>query len=147
MFLKIWQISQSSLFNKFAGIHPCNFIKKRLQQGVFFVQFAKFFRSPFLQNICKRLLLYYCAFEHYVHATSQSFIKIQRQVHPLSTSLTNFFECVWPFCVVGAERVNIRMWDYDNESLSTLTMEVVQGCKSRVWLKSMCWDYETLRNT
>ena len=43
------------LFNRanFRG----NFIKKCLQHSCFFVEFAKFLRTPILKNICERLLL------------------------------------------------------------------------------------------
>ena len=34
----------------------CKFIKKRLQQSCFLVNFAKPFRTPILKNICERLL-------------------------------------------------------------------------------------------
>ena len=62
VFLKISQISKKkpvleSLLNKVAGLHPCNFIKKILQHTYFPVQFARFFRTPILKNICERLLL------------------------------------------------------------------------------------------
>ena len=39
-----------SLFNKVVGLEVCNFIKKRPQHRCFPVKFAKFFRTPFLQN-------------------------------------------------------------------------------------------------
>ena len=35
-----------SLFNKYAGLEACNFIKKRLQSRFFPVKFAKFLRTP-----------------------------------------------------------------------------------------------------
>ena len=45
-----------SLFDKVADLQACNFIEKRLQQMHFPVKFAKFLRTPFLKNNCKRLL-------------------------------------------------------------------------------------------
>ena len=36
-----------SIFNKVAGLHACNFIKKRLQQWCFPVNITKFLRTPF----------------------------------------------------------------------------------------------------
>ena len=45
------------LFNKVAGLKACNFIKKRLQRGCLLGKFAKFLRTPVLENICERLLL------------------------------------------------------------------------------------------
>ena len=47
----------NSLSKKVAGLNPCNFIKKRLQDIRFPVTIAKFLRTPILKNICDRLLL------------------------------------------------------------------------------------------
>ena len=46
------QLRQSLFFNKAAGMRPeaCNFSKKRLWRRCFPVNFAKFIRTPFLQN-------------------------------------------------------------------------------------------------
>ena len=38
------------LFSKVAGLHVCNFIKKKFQHSCFLVNFSKFLRTPFLQN-------------------------------------------------------------------------------------------------
>ena len=46
-----------SLFNKFAGLRTCNFIKKRLQLSCFVVNIVKFLRTPILKNIIEQLLL------------------------------------------------------------------------------------------
>ena len=43
-----------SLFTKLLAF---SFIKKRLKHKYFLLKFAKFFRTPILRNICKRLLL------------------------------------------------------------------------------------------
>ena len=40
-----------SLFNKVAGLHACNFIKRTLQHRYFLVNTAKFLRTPILKNI------------------------------------------------------------------------------------------------
>ena len=53
MFLKISQISQE---NTCARV---SLLKKRLWRNRFPVNFAKFLRTPFLQNTSERLLLYY----------------------------------------------------------------------------------------
>ena len=39
-----------SIIDKVAGLKACNFIKKRLQYRCLPVKFAKFYRTPFLQN-------------------------------------------------------------------------------------------------
>ena len=50
-------------------IWACNLIKKKLQYGCFPLKFAKFLRTPILNNICQRLLLYfhYNSHHHYHH--------------------------------------------------------------------------------
>ena len=45
------------LFNNFASLKACNFIKKRLQRRWFPVNIAKFLRTPILKDICELLLL------------------------------------------------------------------------------------------
>ena len=40
----------SLFFNKYEGFKVCNFLKKRLQHKGLPVKFAKFLRTPFLQN-------------------------------------------------------------------------------------------------
>ena len=66
MFFKVFfKISQNpqeqpyvglSHFNKVAGLNICNFIKKRLRNRCFPVNFTKFSRTAFLQNTFGRLL-------------------------------------------------------------------------------------------
>ena len=48
---------QSPFFNKIAGLRPATLLKKRLWHKCFPVNFAKFLRTPFLQNSSGRLLL------------------------------------------------------------------------------------------
>ena len=36
---------------EFAGLHGCNFIKKRLQHEGIFVEFAKFLKTPILPRL------------------------------------------------------------------------------------------------
>ena len=45
------------VFKKVAGLKACEFIKKRLQNRLFPVNFAKFVRTPILKNISKQLVL------------------------------------------------------------------------------------------
>ena len=47
-----------SLLNKVARLQACNFIKNRLQSRCFYVNIAKFLRTPILNSICKWLLLW-----------------------------------------------------------------------------------------
>ena len=48
---------QSLFFNKVAKLRPATLLKKRLWHRRFLVNFAKFLRTPSLQNIFGRLLL------------------------------------------------------------------------------------------
>ena len=50
-------LSKSLLFNKVAGLRPAALFKKRFWHRCFPVNFAKFLRTPFLQNFSGRLLL------------------------------------------------------------------------------------------
>ena len=45
-----------SLFNKVADLRPATLLKKRLWHKSFPVNFAKFLRTPFLQNTSGRLV-------------------------------------------------------------------------------------------
>ena len=60
-FLEVSQNSQectSLFFNKVAGLRPATLLKKRPWHWYFPVNFAKFLRTPFLQNTPGRLLLF-----------------------------------------------------------------------------------------
>ena len=46
-----------SLFNRDAGLKPCNFIKKRLQHRFFSMNIAKILRTAILKNLYEQLLL------------------------------------------------------------------------------------------
>ena len=50
-------LCQSLFFNKVVGLRPATLLKKRLWQRCFLVNFAKFLRTPFLENTSGRLLL------------------------------------------------------------------------------------------
>ena len=50
-------LRQSLFFNKVAGLRPATLLKKRLWRRCFPVNFAKFLKTPFLQNTSGRLLL------------------------------------------------------------------------------------------
>ena len=50
-------LCKSLFFNKIAGLRPATLFKKRLWQKSFPVNFAKFLRTPFLQNTSGWLLL------------------------------------------------------------------------------------------
>ena len=52
-------LCQSLFLNKVAGLRPAILLKKSLWHRCFPVNFAKFLRTPFLQNISGRLLLYF----------------------------------------------------------------------------------------
>ena len=48
---------QSLFFNKISGLKFATLLKKRLWHRCLPVNFAKFLRTPFLQNTCGRMLL------------------------------------------------------------------------------------------
>ena len=50
-------LCQSLFFDKLAGLRPATLLKKKLWHRCFPVNFAKFLRTPFLQNTSGRLLL------------------------------------------------------------------------------------------
>ena len=50
-------LCQSLFFDKVAILRPATLLKKRLWHRCFPVNFAKFLRTPFLQNTSGRLLL------------------------------------------------------------------------------------------
>ena len=50
-------LCQRPFFNKVAGLRPAAFLKKSLWHRCFHINFAKFLRTPFLQNTSGRLLL------------------------------------------------------------------------------------------
>ena len=51
-------LCQSHFLNKVAGLRFTTLLKKRLWHRCFPMNFAKFLRTPFLQNISAELLLY-----------------------------------------------------------------------------------------
>ena len=51
-------LCQTLFSNKVAGLSPATLFKKRLWHRYFPVNFAKFLRTPFLQNTSSRLFLY-----------------------------------------------------------------------------------------
>ena len=56
-------LCQSLFFAQVAGLSPATLLKKRLWHRCFPVNFAKFLRTPFLQNASGRLLLQYLSKE------------------------------------------------------------------------------------
>ena len=57
MFCEKTHLCQSLFLNRVAGHMPATLLKKRLWHRCFYVNFAKFLGTPFLQNTCGRLLL------------------------------------------------------------------------------------------
>ena len=61
-----------SLFITVAGLKAWDFIKNRLQRSCFLVNFAKFLRTPYLQNTSRRLLLLISPFQPSWHLLAHS---------------------------------------------------------------------------
>ena len=73
-----------SLFNKVAGLRSATLLKKRLWHRCFPVNFAKFQRTPFLQNASGRLLLckYTTGYEVYIKLSRwRGYTFIYRNIH------------------------------------------------------------------
>ena len=82
-------LCQSLFFNKFARLRPATLWKKRLWLMCFPVNFAKFLRTPYLQNTSRR----HCWFRHYVHSFGSKQEKTWLQYlnsFPLSLSFKYF---------------------------------------------------------
>ena len=81
----------SLFFNKVAGLRPAILSKKRLWHRCFSVNFAKFPRTPFLQNTSRRLLLhvfgYGCWWKWYDAVTKICQKKIQVKYYIKNGSL------------------------------------------------------------
>ena len=69
-------LCQSPLFNKVVGLRPATLLWKRLWHSCFPMNFAKFLRTFFLQNISERLLLelFSCIESRLVFSTSKTLI-------------------------------------------------------------------------
>ena len=76
-------LCQSLFLNKVAALRPETLLKKRLWHMCFPVNFAKFLRAPFLQNISRRLLLkrtekikkWIFVFQYYLKSDSTSYFE------------------------------------------------------------------------
>ena len=60
-------LCQSLVFNKVAGLRPATLLKKKLWYRCFPLNFAKFLRTPFLQNTSGRLLLDNLLYKDFLH--------------------------------------------------------------------------------
>ena len=99
-FLKISQISLGNnweyFFNKVAGLQACDFIKKRHQHRRFPMKFAKFLRTPILNNICERLFLDQLSCKHVRTDASQSssYIAIKHRIVFICQFWTQFLALI-----------------------------------------------------
>ena len=95
-FLEIQQISEErleSLFDNTPDLQDCNFIKKRLQHKCFPMKFAKFLRTPFLQNTSSGWLL----LKYFIRILSaMRMLHVGNQKHYCDCSLSIFnYSCIW----------------------------------------------------
>ena len=72
---------------KFQG-QACNFIKKRLQHRCFPAKFAKFLRTPILENICERLLLNLSGMLRSSMKQFQRNIQMEKPIFKMAKSIT-----------------------------------------------------------
>ena len=70
-------LCQSPFFNKVAGLRPATLLKKRLWHRCFTLNFAKFLRTPSLQNTSGRLLRAKVKYMK-IHATSANYFTKSR---------------------------------------------------------------------
>ena len=63
-------LCQRLFFNKVAGLRLATLLKKWLWHRCFPMNFAKFLRTPFLQNACGQMLLYINIYNYYNTFTS-----------------------------------------------------------------------------
>ena len=100
-------LCQSLFFNKVVGLGLATLFKKRLWHRCFPVNFVKFLRPPFSLEYLWWLLLSlvrwlqsnpdtFYPFKHQTHKMVKYSETIRRQI------AEELFECVWPFCGVGA---------------------------------------------
>ena len=85
-------LCQNLFFNKVGSLRPATLLKKRLWHRCFPVNFAKFLRTPFLQNISGRLLL-----------------KLLESLLPTITCMTlaDFYVTIFPLSIF---HVNVTPW-------------------------------------
>ena len=76
---------QSLFFNKVASLRPATLSKKRLWHRCFPVNFAKFLRTPFLQNTSGQLLLVLCE-THILFDRRSRVLQIPFHLFKLTTS-------------------------------------------------------------
>ena len=77
-------LCQSLFFDKVAGLRPATLLKKRLWHKCFPLNFAKFPRTPFLQNTSGRLLLSVVVKVWYPEAYSKSCHRSKMELYPNS---------------------------------------------------------------
>ena len=85
-------LCQSLFLNKITGLKPAILLKKKLWHRFFGVNFAKFFRTPFLKEHLRWLLLDYLFFTNFIEITlwhgcsSVNLLHIFRPPFPKNTS-------------------------------------------------------------
>ena len=138
------QPCQSLYFNKVAGLRPATLLKKRLWHSCFPVNFAKFLRTPFLQNSSRRLLLnqfqqsdaFHIETSYLICNANQmagSYMKCNTELKWVNASMIDAFETV----------KNIFKAFHSVQT-------VIRGCSSKqVFLKnsqiSQCWSLFLIR--
>ena len=73
-------LCQSLFFNKVAGLRPETLLKKRLWHKCFPVNFAKFLRTPFLQNTSGRLLVLFEWVNSFIYVEKLSCIRTYKRI-------------------------------------------------------------------
>ena len=88
-------LGKALLFNKVADLKPATILKKRLWHSRFPMSFAKFSRTPFLQNTSGRLLLSSDWIKSFSHSVFHKYsIKCSRKRYLIIMYMNNIRECV-----------------------------------------------------
>ena len=121
-------------FSKFTGKHLCErLLKKSLWHWCFPVNFAKFLRTPFLQNTSRRLLLKLKG--HLVTVGIQNiFYSVIHQlftsvIRSLNVSLSAYLLFFWRSFLSIRQNKNFKGWSYFNHFSYLLCMHMTQHCR------------------
>ena len=121
MFLEILQNSQENTCTRASfliKLQACNLIKKRVWHRCFPVKFAKFLRTPFLQNTSRRLLLKKKGFlnQHLIKASKLLVFVLLSFFIVSNIMIKIFFSRItvlyWIAKVERKEKTFFKIWNY-----------------------------------
>ena len=157
-------LCRSLFLNKDAGLGPATLLKKKIQHWCFLVNFAKFFRTPFLQNTssnCFRIVghhhedLYFCGkfscntklpvkYQPNISASKIVIVKAELLLRPFLSkqliknckiALYQFFFKIYKWL-----RWKKKSWNYWCPSSIIRPLCPFQKQSSKVFLKGSCFE-------